>query len=164
MQTNNIQLPNLSANAVAAPKVNLNLSAGGDNNAFKQALSREMEQRQAGNSTSSNQPSKAAERPNASRASAPKQQAAPAKQPQNDDDAPAPQASSNDPAAAPAPVPARTASSSDSDSSSADSDNSDAQAAQAADPVADMLALVAAFNQPAAPAATPLPAADAGSA
>ncbi|MRW88319.1 flagellar hook-length control protein FliK, partial [Pseudoduganella sp. FT26W] len=157
MQTNTLQLPNLTANAVAAPKVNLNLSAGGDNNAFKQALSREMDQRQA-NSASSNQPAKAAERPNASRASAPKQQAAPAKQ-QNDDDAPAPQASSNDSAAAPAPAPAKTASSSD--SSSADSDNSDAQAAQAADPVADMLALVAAFNQPAA-AATPLPAADAG--
>ncbi|HWW68855.1 MAG TPA: flagellar hook-length control protein FliK, partial [Duganella sp.] len=76
MQTSNLQLPTLNANAVSVPKANLNLGAGGDNNAFKQALSREMDQRQANNG---NMIAKTAERPApASRPSAPKQ-AAPAK-------------------------------------------------------------------------------------
>jgi flagellar hook-length control protein FliK len=160
MQTPNLQIPTLNANAVAAPKVNLNLNAGGADNAFKQALSREMDQRQA-NAAGGNTPSRAPEHPAASRSSAPKQ-AAPAKPaaPQNKQaDAPdnndvQPGARSEAPVTAAAPAPAKTATAdakADSDSGAA---ASDAQDAAQADPVADMLALVAAFNQPAAPAAT----------
>jgi flagellar hook-length control protein FliK len=143
MQTPNLQIPTLNANAVAAPKSNVSFGAGGDNDAFKQALSREMDQRSNNEASSagSKQPARTAERP-ASRASAPKQQqaAAPAKQADtsnNEAEAPQPVAASE---AATAPAPAKTASS-DSESSSTDSASSDAQAAQSADPVADMLAL-----------------------
>ncbi|MES2351850.1 MAG: flagellar hook-length control protein FliK, partial [Pseudomonadota bacterium] len=149
MQTPNLQIPTLNANAVAAPKVNLNLNAGGADNAFKQALSREMDQRQA--NAASNTPSGAPEHPAASRSSAPKQ-AAPSKPaaPQNKQaDAPdnndvQPGARSEAPATAAAPVPVKTATA----DAKADSDSaaSDAQDAAQADPVADMLALVAAFN------------------
>lgn len=141
----NTQLPNINAN-VAAPKVNLNLSAGGDNNAFKQALSREIDQRQ-NNTGNTNQSTKAAERPNPPRALAPKHAAAPAKPLQNET-ADAKPSASNDMTAAPAP--AKTA--------SIDEENSDqdaaieTQATQTSNPLIDMLALVAAFNQPLMPA------------
>ena len=69
MQTSNLQIPSLNATAVSAPKANLNLSAGGGDNAFKQALSREMDQRQANHGGPA---AKTPERPAASRSSAPK--------------------------------------------------------------------------------------------
>ena len=75
MQTQNLLIPTLNANTASATKGNLNLGAGGENNAFKQALSREMDQRQG--NANNNAEARAVERP-ASRSSAPKQAQAPA--------------------------------------------------------------------------------------
>ncbi|MFC0135040.1 hypothetical protein CR105_19075 [Massilia eurypsychrophila] len=130
-------LPQISA---AAPRANVNANANanasGDGAQFSQALSREIEQRKPAPS-----PAAAPVKPQA--AAAKPQQAAPAQQ------------AERQPAAAPA-TPAdgkRTAASGDAATDEAKDDAADAAAVS---PVADMLALVAAFNQPAAVAAAPV--------
>jgi flagellar hook-length control protein FliK len=146
MQTPLLPLPTIGANAAAAPKVSLN--AGGQEHQFQRALSREMEQRQ-----SSMADSKPAARAPAHRPTGPSapRQAAPAKpaqaaSPQDDDTPVQPGARS-----APAVTNGAPAAGKGQDGATDDS-QSDAQAAMDG-PVADMLALVAAFNRPPAPAA-----------
>jgi flagellar hook-length control protein FliK len=125
-QTQPIQLSGASANA--APQ-RANASQAADSTQFKQALSREMEQRHS-----------------AAPAAPAKPQAAPAAQAQ------APQA----PAPAQAQAkPAEGKPATPSDGASTDEVRDDAADAATASPVADLLALVASFNQPAAFAPPP---------
>jgi flagellar hook-length control protein FliK len=122
-------LPIQVSSAGPAPQ-RANATPSTDGAQFSQALSREMDQRQ-------NSPAPAAAAPA-------KQEAAPA------------------PAGQPAPAPAKTSDTksakTDSDTSADEAKDDAANAAAAPDPVADMLAFVASFNQPAA--ATAQPAAD----
>jgi flagellar hook-length control protein FliK len=159
MQTPLLPLPTIGANAAAAPKVNLN--AGGQDNQFQRALSRELAQRQSANA-SSNAPARAPQRqpagPTPPRQAAPATPA-PAKQAQpaeaQDGDLPVQPGARSEPAStSAAPAAAKPAADSDSDT---ERSQSDAQAALDG-PVADMLALVAAFNPPPAPAAASIPA------
>jgi flagellar hook-length control protein FliK len=133
-------LPIQVSPASAAPQ-RTNASQGADSAQFSQALSREMEQRQHSPApAASSQPAR--------------QQAAPASRPQS--------------AQAPAQPPAKPADAKTADTkpaegkpatassdAGADAAKDDAADAAAATPVADMLALVASFNQPAAAAVTP---------
>ncbi len=133
-------LPIQVSPASAAPQ-RTNASQGADSAQFSQALSREMEQRQHSPApAASSQPAR--------------QQAAPASRPQS--------------AQAPAQPPAKPADAKTADTkpaegkpatassdAGADAAKDDAADAAAATPVADMLALVASFNQPATAAATP---------
>ena len=144
----NLQLPTLNASKVAPSKASGAPAATTSNDAFKQALSQQLEQRQT---LKNNAEAKAAERQAASRAAAPKpaERARPA-QPQN--------INSTDQSAQPKPAPQQAASADASKPEVAeqpvkdeqDSASSDADAARTADPVADMLALMAAHHQPAA--------------
>ena len=150
----NLQLPPLNASQAATPKsqTGSNPVAASSNDAFKQALSQQLEQRQT---LKNNAEAKLAERQAASRATAPRpaQNAKPA-QPQ--------QASATDKSAQPKPAEARQQPAGSADDSTGtdvagqpvkadqDGDGSDAEAARAADPVADMLAMMAAFKLPAA--------------
>ncbi|MBA5686426.1 flagellar hook-length control protein FliK [Rugamonas apoptosis] len=162
MQTPILPLPTIGAKAAAAPKVSLN--ANGQDNQFQRALSREMEQRQSANG--SNAPTRTPERQPAAPA-APRPSGMPTRQagaPAKQNPAPTARAadSSVQPGAKSAP-PATTTSAAPAtgkpaDDDDADSAQSDAQAALDG-PVADMLALVAAFNPPPAPATAALPAA-----
>jgi flagellar hook-length control protein FliK len=143
----NLQLPTLNASKAATPKTSASPAAASSNDAFKQALSQQLEQRQT---LKNNAEAKAAERQAASRAAAPKpaERARPA-QPQN--------INTPDQSAQPKPAPQQAASADASKPEVAeqpvkdeqDSASSDADAARTADPVADMLALMAAHNQPA---------------
>jgi len=144
----NLQLPTLNASKAATPKSGSNPVAASGNDAFKQALSQQLEQRQP---LKNNVEAKAAERQAASRAAAPKP-AASAKPPQ-------PQSTgSTDQSAQPKPAPQQAANADAAKPEVAeqpvkddqDSASSDADAARTADPVADMLALMAAHNQPGA--------------
>jgi flagellar hook-length control protein FliK len=164
MQTQNLQMPTLNANAAAAPRVNLNLQASGGDNAFQRALSREMDQRQSSNALTGNA-AKASERPSQSRAIARANETAKPATPASNATAANSNASSSaasteavasgNPDTAAVSNPTGSASSQDSaaaastavDQAASDA-ASDAQAAAQADPVAQMLALVAAFNQP----------------
>ena len=133
----NAPLPSVNATkATNLPKVNANPGASGNNDAFKQALSQQLEQRQ----TIKNAETRAAERQAATakqarqekpidRSAQPKP-AEHATRAGNADQKDAPKAANND-------------GTNDANERAA----SDAEAAHAADPVADMLALVAAFNQ-----------------
>jgi len=133
----NAPLPSVNASKAAnLPKVNPNPGAVSSNDAFKQALSQQLEQRQ----TMKNAETRAAERQSATakaarqekpidRSAQPKP-AEHATRAGNADQKDAPKSANND---AKNDVNERVA--------------SDAEAAHAADPVADMLALVAAFNQ-----------------
>ncbi|MDR7051560.1 flagellar hook-length control protein FliK [Duganella sp. 3397] len=142
----NAPLPSLNATTATAAtnKPKANLGAGSSNDAFRQALSQQLDQRQAVKQAET----KTVERQSAARATAPKPNAAP-KPPQQDKTAdrniqskPAEkQGVSTDEAGNIA-----KAGHAD-DINTDDRAASDAQAAQATDPIADMLALVAAFNQ-----------------
>lgn len=149
MQT--LSLPSLNASKAVTPKASSNLAVSTSNDAFKQALTQQVEQRQT---LKNNAEAKAAERQAASRAAAPKpaQNARPA-QPQNLD--------STDKSAQPKPAQDQTAGPDNSaqaatpnppaaSANDGDRASSDAEAARTADPVADMLALMAAHNQPGA--------------
>jgi len=128
----NAPLPSVNASKAAnLPKVNTNPGAGSSNDAFKQALSQQLEQRQ----TMKNAETRTAERQATAKParqeqpidhSAPSKPAEHATRASNADQKDTPKSANND-------VNERAA--------------SDAEAAHAADPVADMLALVAAFNQ-----------------
>jgi len=132
----NAPLPSVNASKAAnLPKVNTNPGAGSSNDAFKQALSQQLEQRQ----TMKNAEARSAERQATAKPARPEQpidHSAPPKPAEhatraaNADQKDAPKSANND---AKNDVNERAA--------------SDAEAAHAADPVADMLALVAAFNQ-----------------
>lgn len=143
----NLPLPSLNASQSAAPKSSGNPAAASSNDAFKQALSQQLEQRQT---LKNNAEAKLAERQAASRATAPRpaQNAKPA-QPQQADAAdksaqpkPAEQPKQQANNAADTEAAAQAANADQADSSS------DAEAARTADPVADMLAVLAAFNLP----------------
>lgn len=147
MQT--LPLPSLNASKAVTPKASSNLAVSTSNDAFKQALTQQVEQRQT---LKNNAEAKAAERQAASRAAAPKpaQNARPA-QPHNLD--------STDKSAQPKPAQDQTAAPDNSAQAATpnppaandgDRASSDAEAARTADPVADMLALMAAHNQPGA--------------
>jgi flagellar hook-length control protein FliK len=149
MQT--LPLPSLNASKAVTPKASSNLAVSTSNDAFKQALTQQVEQRQT---LKNNAEAKAAERQAASRAAAPKpaQNARPA-QPHNLD--------STDKSAQPKPAQDQTAGPDNStqaatpnppaaSANDGDRASSDAEAARTADPVADMLALMAAHNQPGA--------------
>lgn len=131
MQTQTLPIQVTSASANPAPN-RANASQGADAMQFSQALSREMEQRQPA-------PAPAAAKP-----------AAPAKQ----QAAPTPH---NPGAPAPGPTQAKPA---EGKAASADAGTEeardDAADAAAANPVVDMLALVASFNQPTAVVAAPV--------
>jgi flagellar hook-length control protein FliK len=129
-------LPQISG---AAPRanVNANANASGDGAQFSQALSREIEQRKPSPS-----PAAAPVKPQAAAAKA--QQASPA-QPAERQPAAAPVKSADGKGAAASGAAAAT-----------DEASNDAADAAAVSPVADMLALVAAFNQPAVVAAAPV--------
>ncbi len=136
-----MQTPTLPQISAAAPRANANANANanasGDGAQFSQALSREIEQRKPSPS-----PAAAPAKPQA--AAAKPQQAAPAQQ------------AERPPAAAPAkPADGKRAVASG-DAGATDEAKSDAADAAAVSPVADMLALVAAFNQPVAVAALPV--------
>lgn len=132
----NAPLPSVNASKAAnLPKVNPNPGAGSSNDAFKQALSQQLEQRQ----TMKNAETRTAERQataKPARQEQPIDHGAPSKPVEhatraaNADQKDAPKSANND---VNTDVNERAA--------------SDAEAAHAADPVADMLALVAAFNQ-----------------
>jgi len=132
----NAPLPSVNASKAAnLPKVNTNPGAGSSNDAFKQALSQQLEQRQ----TMKNAETRTAERQAAAKPArqqqpidhgAPPKPAEHATRAANADQKDAPKSANND---ANNDVNERAA--------------SDAEAAHAADPVADMLALVTAFNQ-----------------
>jgi flagellar hook-length control protein FliK len=145
----NLPLPSLNASQAAAPKSSGSPAAASSNDAFKQALSQQLEQRQT---LKNNAEARLAERQAASRATAPRpaQNAKPA-QPQ--------QAEAADKSAQPKPAeqPKQQADNAADTEVAAQPVNpgqvetsSDAEAARAADPVADMLAVMAAFNQQAA--------------
>jgi flagellar hook-length control protein FliK len=147
MQT--LPLPSLNASKAVTPKASSNLPVSTSNDAFKQALTQQVEQRQT---LKNNAEAKAAERQAASRAAAPKpaQNARPA-QPHNLD--------STDKSAQPKPAQDQTAAPDSSTQAATpnppaandgDRASSDAEAARTADPVADMLALMATHNQPGA--------------
>lgn len=143
----NLQLPSLNASQAATPKSGNNPVAASNNDAFKQALSQQLEQRQT---LKNNAEARTAERQAAARAAAPKP--APGAKPAQPQ-----QADASDRSARPTPAPPQQAASTDDPakaevagqpvSDGQDRASSDADAARAADPVADMLALVAAFNQ-----------------
>lgn len=132
----NAPLPSVNASKAAnLPKVNTNPGAGSSNDAFKQALSQQLEQRQ----TMKNAETRAAERQATTKTarqeqpidhSAPPKPAEHARRAAGAGQKDAPKSANND---AKNDVNERAA--------------SDAEAAHAADPVADMLTLVAAFNQ-----------------
>jgi flagellar hook-length control protein FliK len=147
MQT--LPLPTLNASKAVTPKASSALAVSTSNDAFKQALNQQVEQRQT---LKNNAEAKAAERQAASRAAAPKpaQNARPA-QPHNLD--------STDKSAQPKPAQDQAAAPDNSTQAATpnppaandgDRASSDADAARTADPVADMLALMAAHNQPGA--------------
>ncbi|MET0857442.1 MAG: flagellar hook-length control protein FliK [Telluria sp.] len=129
-------LPQISG---AAPRANANANANasGDGAQFSQALSREIEQRKPSPS-----PAAAPVKPQA--AAARPQQAAPAQQ------------AERQPAAAPVESADGKRVAASGDAAATDDAKNDAADAAAVNPVADMLALVAAFNQPAAVAAAPV--------
>lgn len=154
----NAPLPSLIT-AKTGTAANLNKSAAGPNAdgnpAFRQALAQQLEQRQNAAALARATPVKPAAAPKPAQ---PSQAEAGAKAP-----APAsasrPATSDDTSAAAPATDAADGAAASE-----AAAGDGDAEAARSADPVADMLALVAAFNQPAAATGTaPAPAIDAAS-
>lgn len=135
MHTPTTTLPIQVAPASAAPQ-RANASQGADAAQFSKTLSREMEQRQ-------HSPAPAAPRQQA--AQAPRQPAPAQAQAQ------ARPAEAKPAGASPAEGNSATAAS----DAGADAAKDDAAAAAAATPVADMLALVASFNQPAVAVATP---------
>lgn len=138
-------LPIQVSPASAAPQ-RTNASQGADSAQFSQALSREMEQRQHSPApAASSQPA----RQQAAPAPRPQSAQAPAQPPLKPADAKTADATPAD--AKPAEGKSATASS----DAGADAAKDDAADAAAVTPVADMLALVASFNQPAAAAATP---------
>ncbi|MES2117295.1 MAG: flagellar hook-length control protein FliK [Pseudomonadota bacterium] len=145
MQTPLLPLPTIGANAAAAPKVSLN--AGGQDHQFQRALSREMEQRQstmADSKPAARAPERRPAGPSAPRQAAPAKQAQPASP--HDADMPVQPGARSAPA-----VTSGTPATGKEQDSAPDDSQSDAQAAMDG-PVADMLALVAAFNPPPAPA------------
>ncbi|MET0268425.1 MAG: flagellar hook-length control protein FliK [Duganella sp.] len=162
MQTPNLQLPSLNANAVKPARTTFPAGADNDgNNAFKQTLSREMAQRQpekTSNNANSNAQAKAPERPPASRSSAPRAAQAPAQADnarpateQQQAERPAQASASAQPAKEAGAAAGKPDAASDAqDTERASTDSQTTEAAQASDPMAAMLALMAAFNQPAA--------------
>lgn len=147
----NLQLPSLNATKAAPAKSGANPAAASSNDAFKQALSQQLEQRQT---LKNNAEAKLAERQAANRATAPK----PAPNPKPDQPQ---QANAADKSAQPKPAEQAKQADTTADTEAAaqpvNADqaeaSSDAEAARTADPVADMLAVLAAFNQPGADAA-----------
>jgi len=147
----NLQLPALNATKAVPSKTGANPVAASSNDGFKQALSQQLEQRQT---LKNNAEAKLAERQAASRATAPK----PAPNPKPDQPQ---QANAADKSAQPKPAeqakqadaPADTEVAAQPVNADQADASSDAEAARTADPVADMLAVLAAFNQPGAAAA-----------
>jgi flagellar hook-length control protein FliK len=134
-------LPIQVSSASAARSASAGVSQNSDSVQFAQALSREMDQRRPTPQASQPAPARpqSAPAPRAQAAQAPAQQAKPAE-------------------AAPAQAKSAEAGPADTKSARADSDGADAAkddaaAAATSAPLADMLALVASFNQPGAPAA-----------
>ena len=135
MQTQTLPIQVSGASANATPQ-RANASQNADAAQFSQALSREMEQRHSNQAPASQPaPAKPQAAPQAQAAQAPAQSQAPAK-----------------PAADAKPADAKPADAKPA-TDSADEAKNDAADAAAAGPVADMLALVASFNQPAVAAA-----------
>ncbi len=135
----NMNLPIQINSASPAPKHARAKSVEGDGGQFSQSLSREMEQRKSPVT-----------------APAPAKAAAPAK-PQQQAAKPAEKAPAADAAAAPAEAATTKDSASAVETSASSPASERARAAELSSPVADMLALVASFNQPGAPVVPVLP-------